>query len=88
MKLILVLAFSVNIFAGILNNIAVEGRVLSFNSKTVSVYTRRGVVKVPRKSIPKYYKIRQGNYITAVLDKKDMMKRVKKAHKQAKNKNK
>ena len=70
-------------FAGLSQDATVTGTIIKFDKKTVTLSQRGGLrTVVSRKSIPKHFKIKTGNRVSAVLS----SDRIIAAIKEAKNK--
>ena len=67
--------------AGIGKNTTVSGTIVKFNKKTVTLSQNGHHSKVPRKAIPKHFKIKKGNEVYAVFEGKRVLSSLKKQHK-------
>jgi hypothetical protein len=72
---LILISLAVN--AGITPTMKVEGTVGDFDEKNVKLHHNGKVSIVPRASIPKYFKIKPGNKVFAVIDSKDIKKKLK-----------
>lgn len=68
--IVTVFSFSYCAFSGIVRSSRVEGIIVAYNKSTVTLSQRGKKIKVPRKSIPDFFKIRSGNKVYALLNKK------------------
>lgn len=83
------LSFSVLPFSsGAVTKVTVEGVIVAYDKKTVTLSQDGKKIKVPKSSIPHYFKIRSGNKVYAELEPKKIMKKIKKAIQQKKIKKK
>lgn len=57
----------------------VEGIIVSYNKDTVTLSQRGKKIKVPKKSIPSFFKIRSGNKVYAIIDRGKLKKDSKRA---------
>lgn len=78
---ILVLLFSQLGFSTILSHVVVEGIILGYDDKTVTLSQRGQKTTVPRESIPSHFKIEVGKKVQAVFDRKKVMEDLKKSQK-------
>ena len=62
-------------FAG-LNNVTAEGIITGFDLKTVTLSQKGVKTKVSRKSIPKYFKIKRGNKVFAIIDSTEVFRKL------------
>ena len=74
-----VLVFSQTAFSAIVGSVKVEGTIVSYNKNIVTLSQRGKKIKVLRQSIPRYFKIRSGNEVYAIIDGEQLMKELKKA---------
>lgn len=86
-----IFVFSQYAFPAIVGNAKLEGIIVSYNKNTVTLSQRGKKVKVPRESIPDFFKIKGGNKVYAVIKAEKLMKKLKeekvRQNKQRKNKN-
>ena len=78
MKTILILSilfFTHIIFAAVSETATIEGVIISYNKKTVTLLQNGKKIKVPRKSIPPHFRIRGGNKVYAVINSKIILKK-------------
>ena len=68
------------VFAGFSEHITITGKIVKFDSKTVTLSQRGRYTKVPRQAIPKYFKLRPGHEVFAVMDSKKTLAELKKVH--------
>lgn len=79
--LIIVIAmilFSQPTISAIFGHVIVEGIVLGYNKKTVTLSQRGRKTKVPRENIPPFFTIEVGKKVHAVFDGKKIMEDLKK----------
>lgn len=80
---------SLNLFAVSRPEIIVEGRINSFDKKSVKLYDNQGrVVVVPRNAIPKRFKIKPGEDVFAIIPAKRIAQQIaaaRKMHQQQKD---
>ena len=82
MTVIIIMIFlSQPVSAAFLGHVIVEGIVLGYNSKTVTLSQQGKETKVPRKSIPKHFKIEVGKKVQAIFKGEEVMKKLKKLRK-------
>ena len=55
-----------------------EGMVISYDKKTVTISQRGKKIKVPRNSIPKHIKLKTGKMIEVPVDSEKLMNKIKK----------
>ena len=55
----------------------ISGVIVKYDKKTVTLSQNGKKIKVPRKSIPDYFKIRGGNTVYAILNAEILLKRMK-----------
>lgn len=55
-------------YASLAKYSTISGLVASFNENTVKLYVRGQFVTVPKSSIPKEFKVRVGNEVTAFIE--------------------
>ena len=61
--------------SAVIGNIKTSGKVVKYNTKTVTLkQAEGGRIEVPRSFIPKHYKIKTGNTVTAFLPGKLLQK--------------
>ena len=65
-------------YAGI-DNVVMEGMVISYDKKTVTISQKGKKIKVPRSSIPKHIKLKTGKMIEVPVSNKKLMKKIKHA---------
>ena len=53
-----------------------EGIIVSYDKKTVTLSQGGERTQVPRKAIPSHFKIKSGNQVYALFDGKDVMKKL------------
>lgn len=70
--------FSQPAVSAIFGHVVVEGIVLGYNKKTVTLSQRGHKTKVPRKNIPPFFKIEVGKKVHAVYDGRKIMEELKK----------
>ena len=58
----------------------IAGVIVKYNKKTVTLSQNGKKIKVPRKFIPDYFKIRGGNKVYAVLNAETLLKKMKVAN--------
>ena len=63
-------------FSAIIGPVKVEGIIVSYDKKTVTLSQGGEKTKVPRKAIPSHFKIQSGNQVYALFDGKDVMKKL------------
>ena len=61
----------------------IAGVIVKYDKKTVTLSQNGKKIKVPRKSIPDYFKIRGGNKVYAILNAKTLLKKMKVADKKS-----
>ena len=80
MKYILIfIAFFIfipSVFSAIIGPVKVEGIIVSYDKKTVTISQGGERTQVPRKAIPSHFKIKSGNQVYALFDGKDVMKKL------------
>ena len=69
--------FSVFCLSAILGSAKVEGIIVSYSKHTVILSQKGKKVKVPRKAIPSFFKIKTGNRVYAVFDGQTVMTNLK-----------
>ena len=77
--------FIPSVFSAIIGTVKVEGIIVSYDKKTVTLSQGGRKTQVLRKAIPSHFKIQSGNLVYALFDGKDIMKKLKK-EKDQKNK--
>ena len=86
--IVLLSLFPFTFISSAVTRVTVEGVIVSYNKKTVTLSQNGKKIKVPRKLIPYYFKIQTGNTVYAELDPEKAMKVLKKTIKKQKmNKN-
>ena len=85
--ILIVVVFSFLSFSAIVGTAKVEGIIISYNKHTVTLSQKGKKTKVPRKSIPGFFKIKTGNQVYALFDGPDIMKALKKQKQPKKTKN-
>ena len=89
MKIILVIVvfagFSTFGFSAIMGSAKVEGIIVSYNKHTVTLSQKGKRVKVPKKAIPSFFKIKTGNKVYAVFDSQEVMAKLKAAQNKEKH---
>ena len=84
----IILFFSHFVFAAI-SKLTVQGVVVSYNKNKVVLAQDNGKkVKVPRSSIPKFYKLKTGKRVHATLDSKKLLDLLRKQEERKKKKKK
>ena len=63
-------------FPAIVGWAKVEGIIVSYDKHTVTLSQRGRKTKVPRKSIPHFFKIKTGNKVYALIEGSDIMKQL------------
>lgn len=53
--------------AAIESTVIVEGKITNFDKKSVELYKDGKIISVPRTSIPKYFKVKPGQNVYAVV---------------------
>ena len=77
--IIIALIFSQYVFSDVFSNPRVEGIIVSYDKNTVTLSQRGKKIKVPKKSIPGFFKIRSGNKVYAIIDRKKFKKKPRRA---------
>ena len=80
MKTILILSillFTHTIFAAVSETATIEGVIVKYDKKTVTLLQNGKKIKVPRKSIPPHFRIRGGNKVYAVVNAAMILKKMK-----------
>ena len=80
MKVILILSilfFTHTIFAAVSETATIEGIIVKYDKKTVTLLQNGKKIKVPRKSIPPHFRIRGGNKVYAVVNAAMILKKMK-----------
>ncbi len=90
--LVIIIMLSYSVFSFIssaVTRVTVEGVIVAYDKKTVTLSQNGKKIKVPKKSIPHYFTIRSGNKVYAELDPKKTVKKIKEViqQKKAENKN-
>ena len=80
--------FIPSVFSAIVGTVKVEGIIVSYDKKTVTLSQGGRKTQVPRKAIPGHFKIQSGNLVYALFDGKDIMKELKKENNQTNTKTK
>ena len=89
--LVIIIILSCSIFSFIssaVTRVTVEGVIVAYDKKTVTLSQNGKRIKVPKNSIPHYFKIRSGNKVYAELDSKKLVKKIQEVIQQKKMKNK
>ena len=63
--------------------VTVEGVIVDYNKKTVTLSQDGKKITVPRKSIPHYFKIKKGSKVYAELNAEEEIKKIQKAIKES-----
>ena len=88
MKIILIIILfsflALPLFSSAVSRVTVEGVIVAYDKKTVTLSQNGKKVKVSRKSIPDYFKIRSGNKVYAELNPKKAVKKLQKVIQQKK----
>ena len=65
-------------FAGLSQNMTITGTIIRFDKKTVTLSQKGGRhTVVPRKSIPKYFKIKKGHKVSSIVSSKKILASIK-----------
>lgn len=92
MKTIFIIVFSFSMLPltiGAVTRVTVEGVIVAYDKETVTLSQKSGKkIKVPRKSIPHYFKIQGGNKVYVEYDPKAVLKELRKNIQKKKRKNK
>ena len=72
-----ILFFTHTIFSAVSETATIQGVIVKYDKKTVTLSQNGKKIKVPRKSIPDYFKIRGGNKVYAVLNAETLLKKMK-----------
>ena len=80
--------FVLPLISGAVTRVTVEGVIVAYDKKTVTLSQNGKKIKVPKSSIPHYFKIRSGNKVYAELNPKKAVKKIKKVIQQKKAENK
>ena len=68
--------FIPSVFSAIISPVRVEGIIVSYDKKTVTLSQGGEKTQVPRKTIPSHFKIKSGNQVYALFDGEDVMKKL------------
>ena len=71
------LLFTHILLAAVSETATIEGVIIKYDKKTVTLSQNGKKIKVPRKSIPDYFKIRGGNKVYAVINTAIILKKMK-----------
>ena len=86
------LTCSGKVFSAVSESTIVEGKIIGFDAKTVTLLIQKDkyktTIKIPKKSVPKYFKIKIDNNIRAVLDGKELLEKLKKRREKRRSKKK
>ena len=69
--------FCFSVLAGI-DNAVMEGMIISYDKKSVTISQKGRKIKVSRKSIPKHIKLKTGKMIEVPIDSEKLMKEIRK----------
>ena len=72
-----ILLFTHTSFAAVSETATIKGVIVKYDKKTVTLLQNGKKIKVPRKSIPSYFKIRGGNKVYAVVNAAMILKKMK-----------
>ena len=71
---------------GAVTRVTVEGVIVAYDKETVTLSQKTGKkIKVPRKSVPHYFKIRSGNKVYVEYDPKEILRELRKNIQQKKS---
>ena len=72
-------AFSQLGFSAISGPVRMEGIIISYDKKTVTLSQKGKKIKVPRGAIPKHFKIKGGNQVYAEFNEQELINQLKKS---------
>ena len=66
-------------FSAISGPVKMEGIIISYDKKTVTLSQKGKRIKVPRGTIPKHFKIKSGNQVYAEFNEQKLLNQLKKS---------
>ena len=75
--ILFILFFTHTTFTAVSETATIQGVILEYDKKTVTLLQNGRKIKVPRESIPSHFKIRKGNTVNAIVNSKMILKKMK-----------